>query len=542
MTFDKIDQKATQLLQTENYDKLRNFNKSFAMAFDSPVRARNSYYENLSSTADASINSWLNVVDEKLNPEYRAVTYKTIKGMFTGERLDNDKMSLGLNQINGWSINPEYKYANIKQHAGYAAEVISTAKENIISNNKGTGIKTWRTDDLAVNRLDLGYTKNDLYVDKVRIDANGKIVDRIQTKFVGKTAKECFNRLSSKKYEKYLDSSKVDKLEVPKDYYDEVKAQCSDKIKSLENQIEATKNNGKLDVASSKEAEFKKYKRIDEMLEKSTVTNKEAQSACMHPKIYKAQLMLTETVKVGNKSGINTAKSAASLTLAISTVDNISKVCQGEVEIDDAMVNIIESTGKSAIVGYGTGFATGALQNVMTGSSRAFIQKVGNSCLPAAAVSFAVESYDEVVEYINGDIDEYELADALGENSAKVAGGIAGAKIGATIGTAVAPGAGTAIGATAGGIVGGMVGSAVAAEAYNYAVDCIKEQSDAIKEFAGSSVETLSKKADELADAAQKYKDELINNVSVNAPQVLNDVKSAFSDFTANVHLSFSLG
>ena len=79
-------------------------------------------------------------------------------------------------------------------------------------------------------------------------------------------------------------------------------------------------------------------------------------------------------------------------------IDNISKVCQGEVEIDDAMVNIIESTGKSAIVGYGTGFATGALQNVMTGSSRAFIQKVGNSCLPAAAVSFAVESYATLVD------------------------------------------------------------------------------------------------------------------------------------------------
>ena len=78
-----------------------------------------------------------------------------------------------------------------------------------------TGVKTYRADD----RPDL-FQKNDQYVDKIRVDSTGNI-ERIQVKFVGKDAAECLSKLTSKDFDKYFNDGKVDKMEVPKDYYTE---------------------------------------------------------------------------------------------------------------------------------------------------------------------------------------------------------------------------------------------------------------------------------------------------------------------------------
>lgn len=534
----------------ENIEKIKEINTSFTGAFDEPVTSKNGFFENLSDTADAGIVSWLKVSGVNITSENRAIAYQTMKEMFNG-KIINDVKTLGLNEISEWKINTENKYANVKQHAGYAAEVISTTKENLVSELEGKGIKTIRTDDLAHEVDNKGYTVNDQYVDKVRMDPDGNIIERIQTKFVGKNANECLKRLASKDFEKYLDPNKVDKLEIPSDFYDDVKnSLLPEKINSLEEQVTKLKELGKNDELIKKQAELDKYKRIDTMLEKSMVSNQEAQAAVVHPKIYKAQTMAKQLVDAGNEGGLNAAKYAAGLTFAISTVDNIGQVCEGEIEIDEAVVNIIEDTGMSAVLGYGTGFVTSSVQTAMSASSKALIQKAGNSCLPAAAVSFAVESYDDVASYIKGDIDAYELADNLGENGAKVAGGIVGAdlgtKAGAAIGTAICPGAGTAIGAAvggvAGGIVGGMVGATVAAEAYNAATDYIAEHSDELKAMAETGMDAVTQKADELADLAQKCANDVITNVAISAPEAVADVKAAFADFSASIKLPFTLG
>ena len=93
----------------------------------------------------------------------------------------NGNQTLGLNELSGWKRSVEYWEQNTRQQAGYAAEIVSTAKENILAKAEGSGITTFRADD----RPDLGFSKNDPYVDKIRVNAAGEIVDRIQTKFVG---------------------------------------------------------------------------------------------------------------------------------------------------------------------------------------------------------------------------------------------------------------------------------------------------------------------------------------------------------------------
>lgn len=43
-------------------------------------------------------------------------------------------------------------------------------------------------------------------------------------KFVGKDGASCLSKLASKNYDKYFNEGKVDKIEIPKDYYDEIKS------------------------------------------------------------------------------------------------------------------------------------------------------------------------------------------------------------------------------------------------------------------------------------------------------------------------------
>lgn len=511
MMLDSIEQNSIKFDNIEFDSKMRGLNKSFNISFES----KNGFYDKLSPAADKRISNWLGVSGLEISSENRAMAYQGIKDMFTGVEVGESK-TLGIDEISSWKVNPEYKYANIRQHAGYAAEVISTTKENLISQMNGTGEITVRTDDLAVQDLSSGYKVNDPYVDKIRFDANGNILARIQTKFVGKNPESCLSKLASSKFDKYFDNTKVDKIEIPNEYYDKIKDELlPEKIQKLEQQIAKAEELGKTDVIETKQTQLDKYNRIDSMIEKSVVTLKEAEDAVTHPKTYKAMIFAKEI----NSEGLNSGKQAAMMTFAVSTVDNVSKIIDGEIEIDEAVANIVTETGTSAVIGYGTGLAEGAVRTVITNSSNELISKVGNTCLPAAVVSFGVESYEDVAAFARGEIDGGVLAYNLGENAAGIAGSFVGGAAGGAIGSV----AGT-VGSFAGSVVGGTIGCALAVEAYQTAVELGAEGAEII------------------ADKAQEFATNVIDTVSEVVPDALNDVKVAFSEFTANVKLPFALG
>lgn len=551
MQIDNIDQQA---LNTESFDvglKLKELGKSFESKLDLQKR----YYENLSSNFDDNIAKWVNEGDAKLIAPIRASSAEIIQNMFSGTEINGNK-TLSLSDINKWNINPDYEYANLKQHAGYSAEVISTAKENIVAQANDTGITTYRTDDLPEI-----YGKNNQYVDKVRVDANGKVVDRIQTKFVGKDSSECLSKLASSKYGKYLNDGQVDKIEIPKDYYDDIKNKLiPKKISKLEEQVKRSAELGKDDVVAKKTAEIEKYKKIDSMIEKSLVTNDEAINATKHPKIYAAKLFAKNAIGEGHETGVNAGLTSAGITLCVSTVDNVSKIFKGELEVDEGVANIVSEAGSSAIAGYGTGFVTGTVSALLKGSAHELIQKIGGSSLPGALVSFALQSYDVVTDYISGKIDEYKLAEGLGDSASKVGGGVAGAALGTKAGAAVCsviPGAGTAAGGVIGGIIGGMVGCAVATETYQSTVELVKENltgktgaiatetavesAEVVVKNTQEVAQNIMKEAEKLAAQAQECASDTINLVKYEMPDKLPDVKSAFSDFASKCNMSFNV-
>lgn len=228
---------------------------------------------------------------------------------------------------------------------------------------------------------------------------------------------------------------------------------------------------------------------------------------------------------------------AAAITCAVSTVDNVSKFMDGEISAEEMVVDIAKDTGVAGAVGYGSAFVSSAVAQGLKNSSHELLNSVGKSGVPAAVIAFGVTSYDCISDFAQGEIDGIELAYDLGDNAASVAGGMlgtiavasvgaaasaaTGAKVGAIVGSVV-PGAGTAAGAIAGGavgfgisVVGGMVGTAIASEAYLTAVD-----------LGSAGVDILADKVQEVANST-------VEKAKVEMPDSVNDIKNAINNFAS---------
>ena len=230
MQFDSFEKLDVKISETDTAKRLSNLHKGF----ESSMSASYGNYYLINESSQESLAAWIGE-NSALNSLIMPDAINAIKEMYKGKNT-YDIHTLGLEEIHSWKIPKEYKHQCTKQHAGYAAEIISTAKENLLAKLKGTGLETVRADD----RPDL-YPKNDQYVDKIRIDSAGNVVERVQTKFVGKNPAACLEKLKSKKFEKYFMEDKVDKVEIPKDFYKGVKALLNEQIKGLEKEIEYLK-------------------------------------------------------------------------------------------------------------------------------------------------------------------------------------------------------------------------------------------------------------------------------------------------------------
>ena len=506
MQIESLDNKSS--LEATVFENLNV--KEISKQFDSAGTNIKDGFRKLDNSSAVSLSNWLSLDKGSVVQLDDLLVKNEIKRMYEGVNVANGKQTLGLKEISQYKINEQYRKQNIKQQAGFAAEVASTAKENLIAQSKETGITTVRADDLP------GASRNDQFVDKVRLNSSGEIIERIQTKFVGNNGEECLDKLLSKKFEKYYDGTKVDKIEIPKDYYDQIKSGnlIGKKIEKYQKQLDKVTELGKTEEIEKYQNKINHCKELETKLERSTVSSSEAVFAREHPKAYTMSI----TAKASHMEGLKSGRDAAILTGIVSTVDNVSKFMAGEVSAEDMVLDIVKDTGVAGAIGYGTGFVSTAISSVMKNSSHALIQSAGKLGVPAAVISFGVESYDSITSFATGEIDASELAYDLGENASGVAGGILGGMaMGAALGSVV-PGAGTVAGAAAG-IVGGLIGTAVASEAYKTAVETVSDVTE-------NGVEVLGDRAQEMANG-------VVNLVTEKMPEMAGNVCSAINDFAS---------
>ena len=518
MTIETMDKAAVGQSAFDVQGRLGELHGAFGNSF-AAEKSMFSSFDNITPD-DNTLRQAFGLGEIKITDGIRQAAVHTVNDMYNGVEL-GDRTSLGLREIGSWVKNDSC----INQQAGYSAEVISTGKENFSSNLFGKGDVTYRADDLPKELRDqLGDTiaaKNDQYVDKVRVKADGTI-EKVQTKFVGKDAESCLKKLMSKEYDKYFEPGKVDKLEVPKEYYDDITKLISSEKDGLFDQLDRVKAEGNTEAAAKIQSKIDKLERLEGgMLEKSVVTKAEAVFATEHPKLYAAQQI--------NNAGLKQGAIAAGLTAAVSGMENYEKYKSGEIDGKEAITNVLKDSGTAGAIAYGTEVIT---------------QLAGGSSVPAAVITMGVESADDIKGFIDGEIGGEKLAYNLGENAARVIGGAVGGALGGAAGSVVGP-AGTVVGSMA----GASAGSAAAAKAYQETVEFISENADEIiekgseiagnigdaaLEVAGDVKETVSDVVDSAAETLDNIGDkasEAMDSIGDKASELKDAAKAVIADF-----------
>jgi hypothetical protein len=370
--------------------------------------------------------------------------------------VDNEAgktLTKGLKSISESKVNPEYQFQNLKQQAGFAAEVKETARENAERIIKGDKTRVVRTDDLG--------RVNDPLYDHVALDKNGMVISGSgsQMKFVGGDPKEALDKLASHKFEKYLDANA--EIEVPSDFYDDIKKEAQSKAASLQKQAETLQAQGKTDLAKQRLAEAEKYRKIDRNVRKSHVSNKEAMEARTNPVLSTAK----DIAKASHRGGIESAKSGAAIGGGISLIKNIVAVAKGDKEPDEAALSVVKDTGSAAVVSYTTGFAGSALKGLMQNAKKKVIQGAAKTNLPGVIVTAALETGKTLAKYIKGEIDGAQCLEELGEKGT----GMVSSAMFTALGQLVIPIP------VVGGLIGGMAGYALSSAFYKQLTGVLKE-------------------------------------------------------------------
>jgi len=386
---------------------------------------------------------------------------------YTG--VDNEagkKLTKGLKSISKYAVNsdPNYAEQNIKQQAGFSAEVKTTARRNAEKVINGERTRTVRTDDLG--------SVNDQLYDLVDVDSSGRRIfgTASQMKFVGGSPDELLDKLNSKKFQKYIDTGAL--LDIADDDYEElIGAQgnpgiIDQRIKALKEQVTAAEKNGKSEVARSKQAQIKKYERIKKKLRKTGMTREEAYEARLHPE----QSTAKDVIGIANRAGKEQAKYGAAIAGSVSIVKNIVACTKGEKTPGEAAQAVALDTGKGAAVSYVTAFTGTAIKGAMQNAGSTYVRSLSRTNLAAGLVTTTLNVGKTMHRYFTGEIDGSQCIELLGENGV----GEIGSAMFASVGIAVTSG-GPAVVSIIGGITGATVGYAAAVAVYQELSTALKD-------------------------------------------------------------------
>lgn len=437
--------------------------------------------------------------------------------------VDNEAgkhLAKGLKDISNSKTNPDYYDQNIKQQAGFSAEVKAAARENAEKAIAGEKTRTTRTDDMKRQSDGKGGSiggKNEQYYDLAEVDKNGIYVEGSgrQLKFVGGTADECANKLLSKKYDKYRNAD-VD-IEVPSDFYDEVQKNLSNKAAEIERQIAKAESNGNSELVDKLKEKLQRIEDTKKHLRKSNVSNKESVFAREHPKLSTAQ----DIVKVSHRAGVEAAKEGAIVGGGISVIKNMVSLIKGDEDAETALVNVAKDTGTAMAVGYSTGFAGSVVKGAMQNAKSSTLQAASKTNLPATLVTTALSTGKTMTRLFKGEINGLECFEELGENGV----------------TMIASSMGTVIGQAAipipivGAVIGSMVGYAIASSSYGVLLESLKDAKLAHEErirIEAECAEHIVLIREYRAELEQNIGRYLSSNIAVFS-QAFDDMKSALS-------------
>ncbi|MBO1304542.1 hypothetical protein JZO70_00095 [Enterococcus sp. 669A] len=421
----------------------------------------------------------------------------------TGKQLHQSLKGISEGKLNS---DPHYREQNIKQQAGYSAEVKEVARQNAEKKIAGKKGSMSRTDDIG--------RVNDPLADTVELDMNGKVIagTESQMKFVGKTPEETLGKLKSRKYEKYFENDV--KIKVASDRYDGLKEEIQVQLEKKEQQLINAKGKGNTALAKKHEAEIKKLNKIDNSLEKSTVSTDDSIQARLHPKLSTGK----DIVKLGHRAGLEQAKVGAIVGGSVSGLTNMIAVAKGEKNASSAVVDVTKDATKAGAYSYTVAFAGSCLKGGMQNSQKEFIRTLSHTGLPTQVVNVALETTKTLSKYIQGEIDGTECITELGEKGT----GMLSSTMFATVGQVMIPIP------VVGALIGGMVGYTLSSSMYHDFVVCLNEAKLAKEDR--QRIEAECEEAIKAMRAYRKEMNEIINEYLSSHKQVFDSAFSGIKD------------
>jgi len=413
---------------------------------------------------DGLVDTIQGAASSEVVSRYGDAASEYIKGYKGIVDADGNVISKGLKQIAEGKVNPDFEYANLKQQAGFSAEVHYVNKrnaENIINKDH---TRYSRSNDVGLG--------NDPKVDILAIGPDGKPVVvngeplwAAQMKFCGKydaseeikqSSRELANRLAGDGWDKY----RGNKVLVPSEQYDHIKKYAHEEAQKLYQKAEEFRKQGNLEKAELLEKKANAFDQVSKDVTDSGISSKEAMFLREHAGLATAKYV----AETAHRAGIEQAKAGAVISGTISVSQNILCVIQGDKEIKEALTDTAIDTAKGAGTSYIIAASGSAVKSLMKTSESEIFVNLSQTNLPAMIATVTVQVSKSLIRYAKGEIDELELVEELGEKGT----GMMAASMGAAIGTAVFPGIGT--------VVGGMIGYMTSSSIYKSATTVLKEE------------------------------------------------------------------
>ena len=291
--------------------------------------------------------------------------------------------------------------------------------------------------------------------DTVQVDGEGKLIIDSSGNYIGGAQQKTFSRMEnydklySKDYEHYKDTP----IDIPPDHRPQVVERWNSQIEELEQQKERLQQQGDTGKASQIQEKIDRIEDTKGRLRESKVSNEEAIEARLKP----TWSTIEDIHGVSHQAGLEAVKYGAAIGGGVSTVQNLAAVANGEKDLDEAMLAIAKDTGKSAVIGYGTGYVTSALGGALQSSKNMLVQNLGKGMGPMAILNAGRILATNITKLAKGELSGEEFAMSMTRESVALASSTYGAGVGAAIGSAIFPGLGTVVG----GVIGGMLSSVV---------------------------------------------------------------------------------
>lgn len=390
---------------------------------------------------------------------------------YTG--VDNETGQIftkSLEKIAQGKLNPENYEANVRQQAGYSAEVAKVAEDNAHNIINKSNVRTERTDD-NVARRQQNRNRPDMVSDHIET-VNGKEIPgsasqmKIVSDHEGLLKKIAQGKGGGKNdLSRYMENDHIDiageKLESAQKF-------CEDQAKKLAKQAEHARQQGDEDRAMRQEQEAQNYDKLKNKLRK-TLTSDEAKKFRLRPKVETAKKM----AQISHNAGIEASKYGATIGGTISLTKNVVALMQGDKELQEVLLDTAIDTGKSALVGYGTGFSGSAIKSCMQQSSSSVARQLSRTAFPALLVSTVLALGTSINSYAKGEIDGVQFMEEIGEKGS----GMLASGMMATLGQIAIPIP------IVGGVIGGMIGYSMSSLFYRSSLQAFKEAKEAKKNY-----------------------------------------------------------